>query len=109
MLLETLIIVDGRFESNRLAEEESITNLYPWHEIIVAAGMNQLHTTTQIQAILLDIIPALGTDREIILHAIKTRMIIFNLTQQHPIVFYKVSGLSLNTEIEILRTIITQV
>ena len=69
--------------------------------------MSQL-ATTQIQAILLDIITALGTDREIILHAFKTRMIIFYLLTTS-IVFYEVSGLSLNTEIEVLRAIITQV
>ena len=35
MLLETLIVVDSWLEGNRLAEEESITYLYPWHEIII--------------------------------------------------------------------------
>jgi hypothetical protein len=75
----------------------------------ITSGMSQLYAATQIQTILLDIITCLGTDREIILHAFKTRMIIFYLPQQHPVVFYEVSSLSLNTEIEVLRAIITQV
>ena len=109
MLLETLIVVDSWLEGNRLAKEESITYLYPWHEIIITSGMSQLYAATQIQTILLDIITCLGTNREIILHAFKTRMILFYLPQQHPVVFYEVSSLSLNTEIEVLRAIITQV
>jgi hypothetical protein len=43
MLLETLIVVDSWLEGNRLAEEESITYLYPWHEIIITSGMSHKH------------------------------------------------------------------
>ena len=80
MLLETLIVVDSWLEGNRLAEEESITYLYPWHEIIITSGMSQLYAATQIQTILLDIITSLGTDREIILQQLARIEYIFAFT-----------------------------
>ena len=53
-----------------------IVHFHAFH-VSIYQNRSQLYAATQIQTILLDIITCLGTDREIILHAFKTRMIIF--------------------------------
>ena len=109
MLLEALIIVDSRLNGYLLADKVGITYLHARHEVIVAARMSHLGTKTEIQSILLDIVSGLSSGRKVILHAILTRMSIFDMAQEHPVIFYKITRLCLNTEVQVLTAIITEI
>ena len=109
MLLEALIIVDSWFNGYLLADKVGIAHLHARHEVIVAARMSYLGTKTEIQSILLDIISGLSSGRKVILHTILTRMSIFGLTQEHPVIFYKITSLCLNTKVQVLTAIITEI
>jgi recombination protein RecR len=84
---------------------------YPVKLSVIARGISvgdELEYT-EIQSILLDIISGLSSGRKVILHAILTRMSIFYMTQEHPVIFYKITCLCLNTEVQVLTAIITEI
>lgn len=81
MIFETLVVVDGWLNGYLLAEEESIAYLHARHEIVVATSMSQLNARTKVETVLLYIESSLCTYREIVFHAILTRMGILCLTE----------------------------
>ena len=61
MILETLIVVDSRFDGYRATNEESITHFNPRHEVIVTLGMHEFSINTKVNTILFYIITTTNT------------------------------------------------
>ena len=61
MILETLIVVDSRFDGYRTTNEESITHFNAWHEVIITLGMHEFSIDTKVNTILLYIVTTTNT------------------------------------------------
>lgn len=67
VILERLVVVNGRLYRNRIVEEVGIANLYPRHDVVeLLAGMYILTVYAKIYAVLLNVVATTDTNRELI-------------------------------------------
>ena len=62
VILERLVVVNGRLYRNRIVEEVGIANLYPRHDVVeLLAGMYILTVYAKIYAVLLNVVATTDT------------------------------------------------
>ena len=72
-------------------------------------GMENLHACTQIESVLRDVVPAGGTDGDVIGNGLRPIVYRIDRSKYHDVIPREVSGLSLNADIESILTVVVQV
>ena len=80
MVLDRLLVIESGLNGHRAIDEESIAYFHIGHEVIIAAGMYILGTSTEENTILHDIITATHANVELIGRAFTSVMRISHLT-----------------------------
>ena len=87
MVLERLVVVDGRLYRNRIVEEVGIANLYTRHDVVeLLACMHILAVYAKIYAVLLNVVATTDTNRELICNFLFARVIIVELSEKQKVV-----------------------
>ena len=96
VILERLVVVNGRLYRNRIVEEVGIANLYPRHDVVeLLAGMYILTVYAKIYAVLLNVVATTDTNRELICNFLFARVIIVELSEKQKVVGNEITSLSL--------------
>ena len=67
MILKRLVEVESRLYRHRTINEEGITQLNAWHEVVITVvGMEQFHTSTQVEAVLCDVIASTNSHTDMV-------------------------------------------
>ena len=99
MILERLLVVNGRLNGHRAVDEESVAYFHTRHQIVVAAGMLKLCVSTQEKTILNNVITAACTQVKNICVR-RTNVLIAHFSIKHQIVSNEVTSLGIHSEAE---------
>ena len=110
MVFERLVIVNGRFNGHRAAEEKGIAHFHARHHIVVVmVGMHEFAACTEIKTVLNDVIATGHTQGQFVRHAIGSLMFVSDLSEQHQVVHTQIAYMGLCTEIETIVAVVVQV
>ena len=109
VVLETLVVINSRFDGNRAADEESIAHFNSRHEVIIVLNVHEFSICTKENTILFNIISCTDTSHKTIwCKGIRVHLKVYQ-PQQHQVIGEEVAQLSLHTEVQIVGSSIAHV